>query len=511
VVEDTEVERKYDVDPDVPVPDLGRLAGVASVTLPVDLHQVATYLDTADLRLVRNRVTLRHRTGGEDDGWHLKLPTDGAGRREVRLPPGPLDEVPGELVDRVRAHVRDQPLGPVMELRTHRTVRRLLDADGGVLAELCDDRVQTRRPGGEVEQRWREWELELVDAGPDLLDRAEPLLREAGARPAGHASKVSRALAPALDAAKAGRPGPGGPVAAPEPTPDSTAGEVLVAYLAAHVAKLHHEDQRLRAGEHEGVHQIRVACRRMRSALATYRPVLDRAATDPVRDELRWLGGELARARDAQVQQQRLADLLAEQPPELVLGPVARRLDDELGERFRTGRAAGLEALDSPRYFRLLDRLDALVAHPPLSGEAGSAASTVLPRLLRRDLKRLRSRRRAVDRATTADERGHALHEVRKAAKRLRYAAESAQPVLGEPAARLAGQAEAVQELLGEHQDTVVGRELLRELGARAHVAGENGFTFGRLHALEQVRAEQLEAAYPDVVGRLPDKKLRLT
>ena len=82
-----------------------------------------------------------------------------------------------------------------------------------------------------------------------------------------------------------------------------------------------------------------------------------------------------------------------------------------------------------------------------------------------------------------------ALHEARKEAKRLRYAAESMRPALGKRAKKVGGSAKKVQEALGAHQDTVMSRKRLRQYGAHTQANGENGFTFGRLHALEDVRA----------------------
>ena len=90
-----------------------------------------------------------------------------------------------------------------------------------------------------------------------------------------------------------------------------------------------------------------------------------------------------------------------------------------------------------------------------------------------------------------------ALHEVRKAAKRARYAADAARPVVGKPAKNFARGMKSVQKLLGEHHDTVVIRSQLRQLGVQAHLAGENGFSFGRLHGRQQAAAERAEAAYP--------------
>ena len=116
---------------------------------------------------------------------------------------------------------------------------------------------------------------------------------------------------------------------------------------------------------------------------------------------------------------------------------------------------------------------------------------------------------KAVARAADARDRDLAFHEARKKAKRLRYAAESAIPIFPQRAEALASAAEAVQEVLGERQDTVVSRQTLRECGVSAHLSGENGFTFGRLHALEQQRSAELEQAFTVVWKDVPRGSLR--
>ncbi|CAI9400725.1 CYTH and CHAD domain-containing protein [Nocardioides sp. T2.26MG-1] len=497
-----EIEDKYDVAPECgEVPDLSVLPGVARVAPAEELDQTATYVDTEDLALLTARVTLRRRVGGVDDGWHLKLPAGTGRREEVHAPivdPSATDEpVPDELVRRVRAIVRDRPLVPVAVVRTRRQVHRLLDGDEQVLAELCDDRVEAGTAGGAATaEQWREWELELVGGPAELLGAAEPVLLGAGAERSAGSSKLARVLAESLP------PGPSWRSAEPVGRKSST-GEVLVAYLAEQFERLQAEDRRLRAGDQEGVHQLRIAARRLRSALASYDDVLDAAVTRGVRDELRWLGEVLAPARDAQVVRERLLELVAGQPAFLVLGPVARRVDDELRAAFRSARSAADAELDGDRYFRLLDRVEGLLDQPPLLDDAAQPARRLLPALLRADLRRVRRRHRAYLATGDPEPAGRALHEVRKAAKRLRYSAETAVPVFGERAAMLSTRAKAVQQVLGEHQDTVVARQVLRELGARTHLGDENGFTFGRLHALEEERAralaEQYLAAYADL------------
>lgn len=291
--------------------------------------------------------------------------------------------------------------------------------------------------------------------------------------------------------------------------PGEQAGSALVGYLAGHRDRLLEQDALLRSGAPEGVHQARVAARRMRSALATYAPVLSGDAPAALADELRWLGGVLSPARDAQVLQARLAEVLADQPAALVRGPVAERIDRELGQRAGAGLSDAQAALGGERYSRLLDDLSRFVIDPPFGEPAARPARKVLPKLLRRDLRRVRSRHEAWAGTDDPSLKEHRLHQVRKAAKRLRYAAESAVPVFGDRAGLLAARAEALQELLGEHQDTVVARTVLGEVALHAHAAGEDTFTYGRLHTLEEARAAATVTAYPGVLAELPSGGLR--
>lgn len=499
----TELERKYVVPTDVRVPELTGLPGVDRVAPPDEIELDATYFDTADLALAGAGITLRRRTGGADAGWHLKLPVSTDVRSELRRPLAEgQGEAPAELLDCVRAFVRDHEVAPVMSLRSRRVVHRLLAADGRTLAELCDDHVTAQHTADvSPPERWREWEVELVD-GTALLEPVEGLLLKAGASSAVFSSKLARALGGRL-------PSPTGRPRAKRLRRSDTTGVLLTVYLNEQVARLKQEDLRLRTGDADGVHEMRIAARRLRSVLATYRPVLAPGSAEELRADLKWLGGVLAPARDAQVQRKRLGELVSSQPADLVLGAVAQRIDDELGARFRSGHSEAELALTGKRYFRLLDQLDAFTSAPPFSEAADQPVRRGVPRLLQADLKRVRKRHRAVEDAADQHARDLAHHEVRKAAKRLRYAAETARPVFGKRAKRLGTRAKRIQQVLGEHQDTVVARAILREIGVRAHLDAENGFTFGRLHALEQTRAAELESEYPPLLDRLPTRKLR--
>ena len=288
---------------------------------------------------------------------------------------------------------------------------------------------------------------------------------------------------------------------------EPSVGELFLLRVRQQIDVLREQEPRVRRDEDDSVHKLRIAVRRLRSALATYRPVLAPGATDALSAELRWLGVELSAARDAEVMRARLDDLVHEQPVELVMGPVAKRIATEMSTEYQAGRERALGSLDSPRYAELLDALDALAAAPPFDERAARTAHDEIPRLLARDLRRVERRAEAAAQVDDPGRRNEALHETRKAAKRLRYAAESAVPAFGRRAEKLAKRAKRVQDVLGEHQDTVVARSTLREIGAKAYLEHENGFTFGLLHAREAARAEKLVADYTEVVALLPSRR----
>ncbi|KRF41995.1 hypothetical protein ASH01_18145 [Terrabacter sp. Soil811] len=495
-----ETERKFDVETRTVLPNLTSVEGVVSVDQASEFQLDAVYFDTPDYDLARKRITLRRRTGGTDDGWHLKLPAGPDTRTEIREPLGPAGgDVPDPLRMRVRAIVRDRPLAPIVIVNTTRREYALRDAEGSVLARVCDDSVLGQLLGDdEPDQTWREWEVEL-DVGPaSVLDAVTAVLLAAGAVPASTGSKLGRVV------------GEIPVVMQPRPSRKQlargTAGQLLSAHLTQQTARLHEHDAGVRAGHPESVHRLRIAARRLRSALSTFRPILDRTVT--VQEDLRWLGQSLAPARDAQVLREHLLALASSEPDELVIGSAVTRIDDQLRADHQTGLVGAREALDSDRYRRLLDTLDTLAASPPLRPRADTSARTMMPRLLARDVKRLRRAVRAIEAAPDAAHRDMAFHETRKKAKRLRYAAEVAAPPLGKRARSLAKSARQTQKVLGAHQDSVNSRGRLRELGVQAHLAGDNSFTFGRLHALEQVRAERAEAEFETVWTKFRHKQI---
>ena len=284
-----------------------------------------------------------------------------------------------------------------------------------------------------------------------------------------------------------------------------SAGCAVQAHLAEQVEELLARAATTRLDRPDALHRMRVATRRLRSALVTFRPLLERSRTDPLRDELRWLAGVLGVARDAEVMHARLRDLLAAEPDDLVDDGLRQRVDLRMTERYRAAHDAVLEALDGDRSLRLLAALERLAAAPPFRPRAADDAADVLPHLVRRTWRRLDRTMSAAERAPRGPAQDELLHRVRKDAKRSRYAAEAVVPVVGRDARRYAKAVARLQESLGDFQDGVVTRQVLRELAAD----GAGGFVLGRLHALEQGRAEAAVARWPEARAAVSRERLR--
>jgi CHAD domain-containing protein len=496
-----ETERKYEAPAEGGLPALSGFPGVAAEAGPEDQVLEAVYYDTEDLRLARAGLTLRRRTGGDDAGWHLKLPAGKDTRQELRLPPGRATRRPPEdLSSLVQVHTRGVDLAPVARIKTARRRWQLVDERGQLLAEVVEDHVSAQTLGAETTaESWREIEVELGERGNGkLLTAVESRFREAGIRRATSSAKLTRLLANRIE--------PRTP--APSPGKRSTAGDAVLAYLHEQADALKHHDPRVRRDEHDAVHQMRVATRRMRSALQAYGKIVDRSGTRELTDELKWLAGVLGNARDLEVLRTRFETAAGELPPELRLGPVTARLTRYFAPLEASAHEESVAALNDPRYFALLDRIDALLADPPLTPLALKPARKVVPKLVKKAYKRLARRAETALGTDAGHESDVALHESRKSAKRLRYATEVAVPVLGKPAKKYHEKAKAVQTLLGEHQDSVVARPVLRELGVQAHLDGENGFTFGLLHGREACIADQIEQRFPSSWRQVGKPKL---
>lgn len=376
-----EREVKLAVTPNFQLPDLDDLAAAVE-TSPVDERRLETvYYDTPDLRLARWGCNLRLRHG---EGWTLKLPTTSQGpaltRRELEFP-GEGSRPPDAALALIIGYVRRATLVPVASLSTLRRRVQVKNREGAVLAEVVDDDVSVIQ-GLRVQSRFREIEVELRDPSADRL--LEPILARlhgAGAADEGPTSKLIRALGARATAA---------PEVDPIPlTAQSSAGDLIRHVIAESVASLMRHDPGVRLGDDaEDVHRARVATRRLRSQLRTFRTLVDATWANGLRDELRWLGGGLGTVRDKQVLSQRLRGRTAA----LVQAdaPIVAELADELHGESEEARGRLVLDMRSERYIDLIERLVDASRAPALTEAAQQPASVVMPALARRDWKRLR-------------------------------------------------------------------------------------------------------------------------
>ena len=505
---------KLSVDDGHDLPSLAVLAASADDSLPLisgepEQHVLrTTYVDTADLLLARHGITLRRRVGGTGGGWYLQVAGGAPGPGGVRLPPGRAGSaVPDQLQRLVRARTGGGPLAAVARVTTGRTVHRVFDATDREVLALVDDRVSGRRilpvdGSGEAagaEVTWREVTVRAPDGADERLAAVVGALGEGGPTEESTTSELARVLDLGTPAEQDGRP-------RSSRTGKPSTSSVVVAYLADQLEQIRSQDLLVRLGAPGSVHRMRVASRRSRSALATFRAAFDPDVVEPLRDELRWLAGVLGEVRDAEVVSDRVSEALVAGPADTAIGPGPAETDARSAHA--AARTAMLGALEGDRYDRVLDTLGKLVAAPPTTERGDRPAGKALRRGIASeyaDVRRLMKRARAT---AEPEERARLLHDARKAAKRTRYAAELAGDVLGAEAVAFAAAMESMQEALGEYQDTVVLRAHLRER-AEATTDPAAAFTYGRLHALEEVRAREAEGRLPSVWAAASRKRLR--
>lgn len=260
---------------------------------------------------------------------------------------------------------------------------------------------------------------------------------------------------------------------------ETTAGAVAHQALHSSVERyLQYEGALVTSSDIEIIHQARVATRRLRSDLRTFRPLFLRAWADDLRSELGVLARSLGAVRDADVLHERLTRRVASLAP--VDRPAAAVIVDRANVERERARDALAALLATSEYASI--RTDVVrAAHAPLySQRASRPADTEIRALVRRSWKQVRRDVRALGSRPGDD----ALHDTRIAVKRCRYAAEAAVPVLGTAATDFAKALRRLQGRLGDHQDAVTAEAWLR--GVAGFLDAPSAFVAGELVAIER-------------------------
>jgi CHAD domain-containing protein len=468
-----EREGRWDVDDHFVLPPLYDLIGRGDIDrTTVELS--SAYYDTADHDLQSHGVSLRRRDG-DDTGWQLKVPDR---QERIHIRTSRSEAPPSELNEVLTGMRLGKQLINVATIRTIRTRYRVCEPQHHrVCAEVCDDLVHAA-----VDYRllaWREIEVESTPDSESVPLRLAKRLSEAGAQPSRYPSKLDHAV----------------PIPRSEDGADNAAHRGLANYVAEQIDDMFEGDLRLRRGQ-DPIHDTRVAIRRLRSTIRVFAKMLDQAAVRNLDDELKWFAGLLGEVRDRQVQRRRFSEALADWPADLVLGPVANRINTDLQSDQLRARERVADAMNLPRYLDILATLQRWRARVPV---ATPPTTKALNKRARRA--EWKADRRLADAVATGDD--DMLHRARKAAKRARYAAELRGSVDASKSAKTAQKHyKRIQRVLGDHQDSVVASDTLRRLALTAGTTvGENGFTYGLLYAREQQAAENARRRAGDLIG----------
>jgi len=477
-------------------PALGGSPGKA----PAARSLVSTYFDTPDRALNKRRIALRVRRSGRAAPiigvkWPPQLNGEAFSRGEVeaRSPSGELhlsllgEEIAAEL----EKIIGDHGLEPQFETRIKRRTR--LITAGTAQIEIAFDEGEI--VAGERHAHVAEVELELKSGdSADLYDFA---LRAVEAAPLrlDVASKSERGFR-LVDGSVATPVKARDPLFPPGATIDDAIASVIgstLAHFLANLASLRESD------DPESIHQLRVALRRMRSALGFFNREFPCAEFDGFRAEAKRIATALGPARECDA----FSDLLAEGPRRVSADePIFAGIDDALSKRRETLYAEARDLIDAKETAVFALKLQAFLSRrgwrnaanersPGLAAPVTQFSSQTLNRLRKRVLKRGKKLISLPD-----DER----HRVRIALKNLRYAAEFFGGLYGD-AGNSRSYLRAVsrlQDILGAHNDAAGAQSLLDALGARAEAetAFAAGVVLGWCERHAEIAETDLEAAW---------------
>ena len=485
----SEVEAKLLVPAGGDLRPLARLQQLGRYRVqPRDVARLHTvYLDTTDLTLARHGVALRVRRHAGH--WEATAKWAGTVRGDVherpeltvplpRAPRAPFSPPAGPLAMHLAALIAGRPLAPIL---ISDITRRRLDvlapptaAQTEPLAELALDRVRLRGPASrQAAITYYEVEIELRQGTRrDIAGIARLLRQRFGLLPSTQ-SKFARGLALLYDDKRLAVP-------ATAVVPHDTLEEATRKIIGLHLRRLRQHDPETRRGQDpEALHDMRVACRRLRAAVHALEAGMPKQLHRYLSDELEWLGQLLGNVRDLDVQLGLLERYHTVTRPDPGGGLTGLRAYME-SERVRH-RAEMLKGLDSDRYFRLLIRLEGFTRGRgrPRAGNGATKKSVaaVGRQAIKKAFRRLLKRGGAIGAAPTDAD----LHALRIRAKRLRYLLEFLREVIGKPGRRLVKDLVRLQDLLGNHHDTVVAAEFIRRYveGPGAQASAETFLALG--------------------------------
>ncbi len=468
-------------------------------------HLKAVYYDTAERLLQKNGLSLRVRQSGQRFVQTVKAEQGDDPLRRGEWEASVLSLVPDVglampfVPAKLRVELASQPLQPIFisDIRRH---QRMVDLPSGTV-EVAFDRGVLK--AGDRSLPVSEIELELKQGSPSAVYELALALAEHGPVRPSIRSKAARGFDLAADAPPPAK-GPRKHDVDPSLPLDDAFAAILASCLRdLLVATPAAEDGR----DPEGVHQVRVALRRLRSALDSMATVVPSVALDGLRSDAQWLAATLSAARTWDIFQDATLPAVAQSCPAVAGFDVLERGAEE---RRRDAYGDVRLALADTRSTRLVIRLGGWIetrgwrseaaaeSLPALAEPAFSFARRVLSLHHAKVLKRGRHFK-----SLTAPER----HKLRLAVKKLRYVADFLLPLCTDAksarqfSARLAG----LQDELGAFNDMATTGSLLANLVAASAEVGAAAAAIAGWQAHAMVGAEaRLRDAWRDFAKTRP-------
>jgi inorganic triphosphatase YgiF len=474
-----EIELKLEAEPDV-------LARVRRSRLVAELASDSastrkietTYFDSTDQRLAKKKIALRIRKSGRRFEQTAKAETKANGAAPMRIEwSAPIDghfprpELIGdsEIRKRVSKLIAKGHLAPYCKTNVKRTLRTLTTAQGDEI-ELAFDAGELVVDGeGAPKAPISELELELKAGNPkSLVALARRLAEEFPVRLAVK-SKAERGLEIATHAQH--RPRKAADIELGTETSVSAAFAEILSHCLHHA--LANEAAILRAQDPEGVHQMRVALRRLRSAISAFGKPLRTKEISRLRGEANWLADLLGETRNHDVfLAETVTPLRTARPTDENLALLDRLLRAEREEAWRKTTAA----LNSARYrLFMIDLGCAIACEAWRNDETDPEAAAILASTIAGHARRILSKRLA--KATELGERIKELepaerHQLRIQLKKLRYAGEFFESLFPAKTTRAYLKKVAdLQEIFGYLNDAATADEIIERTLSRGHDA----------------------------------------
>ena len=274
---------------------------------------------------------------------------------------------------------------------------------------------------------------------------------------------------------------------------------VVIAAEAQRIAR--HESEARLGVDPDGVHQLRVAGRRLRCHLKQFHTWLAPDWVGVMRTETAWVTDSLGHVRDLEV----IRDVLSACAASLPAADVGslEPLFLNLAAQHADARHDMLVMLDDPRFEELLLELGRAAIDPPFVVKGPYSAAKMIGIVSAKSWKRLDGAVAALGVAPN----DASLHHVRLLAKRARFAAEAAVPVVGPEARRFPRAMSSVQNVLGIQHDAVVAHQWVRQ-----HAVAETSpvsFAGGMVAGLLRNTAASAAHEFPGVWRKASRAKLR--